>query len=121
MYLYFNIWPDIVIINLYFSECCKILLINWEGAGARPDTYVNQYSHPKFSVREGHADSIYFKNGKWLIWNSIGQVVGISNTSPKCPEMVKSWSTRPDTSKGFRLVKGKMRCAVEDQALERSE
>ena len=126
MYLYFKIWPNIVIINLHFSECCNILLINWEGAGAKPDTYVNQYSgtkygHPKFSIREGDANSLYFKNGKWIIGGEFGHVVGVSNTSPKCPEMVQSWSTGPNTSYGFRFVKGKIRCAVEDQALERSE
>ena len=126
MYLYFKIWPDIVIINLYFSECCKTLLINWEGAEARPDKYVNQFSstkyygHPKFSVGEVDTNSLYFKNGKWLIIEGdFGQVVSISNTSPKCPEMVQSWSTKPDATGGFRLVKGKIRCAVEDQAPER--
>ena len=75
----------------------------------------------KFSIREGDANSLYFKNGKWIIGGEFGHVVGVSNTSPKCPEMVQSWSTGPNTSYGFRLVKGKMRCAVEDQALERSE
>ena len=36
-------------------------------------------------------DAIYFENGKWIIGGEHGKVLCISNTSPKCPEMVQSW------------------------------
>ena len=86
---------------------------------------MNQYSgtrngHSKYSVREGgDADALYFENGEWLIFGGNSQAVGISNTSPKCPEMVQSWSAGPANKNGRTLVGGKIRCAVEDQALER--
>ena len=126
-YTYFKNWCDISIdiINLYFSGCCKTLLINWEGAGARPHTYVHQYSgtrngHSKYSVREGgDADALYFENGKWVIGGGRGRKVGISNTSPKCPELVQSWSAGSAAIKGRTLVGGTIRCASDDQAFER--
>ena len=138
--IYFKNWCDILIdiINLYFSECCKTpLLINWEYRGCEgykdcfiphdpiidPHTCVFQLSgtrngYSKWSVREGGEGDLYFENDKWIIaagkWK-----VSISNTSPKCPEMVQSWSAGPDAIKGHTLVGGQIRCAVEDQALER--
>ena len=90
--------------------------------------------HPKYSLREAASDAdnnryvidnvidaLYYENGKWII-GSIpnGSVAGTSNTSPKCAEMVQSWSAGPGESGLWNpLVWGKIRCAVEDQALER--
>ena len=108
-----------IYITFYFSECCNILLLNFEdGWNHGMHTYVAQLSgtrngHPKYSLREGGDNIIYYKNGKWIIAGEKGFVDGISNTSPKCAEMVQSWSAF------FTLIGGKIRCAVEDQALER--
>ena len=87
-------------------------------------TFVAQHSgtrngHPKYSLREaGDADVIYYDpnydNGKWIIAGDHDLVGGISDTSPKCPEMVESWQLMLPP-----LVGGKIRCAKEDQALER--
>merc|ERR1712008_432575 len=105
------------------GECCKIQLINWDDVG-RNHTYVAQLSgtrngHPKWSCREGgDSDSIYYENGKWIIGGE-RQPIFISNTSPKCPETVQEWSLGPENRENVPLVGGKIRCAVEDQALER--
>ena len=110
-------------INLYFSECCKILLINWDYKGRWNHTYVNQLDgirngHPNWSNREISDSGIYYEKGKWIIGGE-RQPYGISNTSPKCPEMVQKWSPGPENRANLPLVGGKIRCAVEDQALER--
>ena len=65
-----------------------------------------------------------FPKGKWIIGGErqiFGpQILGTSNTSPKCPEMVQKWSPGPEIEMvNLPLVGGKIRCAVEDQALER--
>jgi len=112
-------------------ECCKILLINWDNHNHSPvhsahnnHTYLNQMSgtrngHPKWSSREGGDSIIYYEKSKWIIAGERRQPMGISNTSPKCPEMVQKWSPGPENVKNLPLVGGKIRCAVEDQALER--
>ena len=87
-------------------------------------TFLNQLSgtrngQPKWSCREGgDSDSIYYENGKWIIGGE-RQPIFISNTSPKCPETVQEWSPGPENRENVPLVGGKIRCAVEDQALER--
>ena len=89
-------------------------------------TYLNQLSgtrngHPKWSNREGGDSIIYYENGKWIIKGESfhRQPIFISNTSPKCPETVQEWSPGPENRENVPLVGGKIRCAVEDQALER--
>jgi len=106
------------------KECCKILLINWEGGSEGNQTYLNQLNgtrngHPNWISRmSGGNSAIYYEKGKWIIGGE-RQPWGISNTSPKCPEMVQKWSPGPGNRKNLPLVWGKIRCAVEDQALER--
>ena len=113
-----------IYITFYFSECCNILLFNFSDQRDQ-HTFVAQLSgtrngHPKYSLREGGDNIIYYENGKWIIAGARpGSVIGISNTSPKCAEMVQSWSAGPANEESMPLVGGKIRCAVEDQALER--
>ena len=96
-------------------------MINWDD---NDHTYLNQISgtrngHPKWNNREGgNTAVIYYEKGKWII-DGERQPWGISNTSPKCPEMVQEWSPGPENRENVPLVGGKIRCAVEDQALER--
>ena len=61
--------------------------------------------------KEGGAGFIYYENGKWIIGQSvIGEQYFISDSSPKCPESVKSWSDGPGNIEGDKLEGGKLEC-----------
>ena len=106
----------------YFSLNKLVYRSDWEG-GMQNHTYLNQLNgirngHPNWSNREISDSGIYYEKGKWIIGGE-RQPWGISNTSAKCPETVQKWSPGPENRQNLPLVGGKIRCAVEDQALER--
>jgi hypothetical protein len=50
-------------------------------------------------------ESRYYENDKWMIGEGQrGGVIGISNTSPQCPEMVQSLSAGSDSFPGHTFV-----------------
>ena len=97
-----------------FSDCCKTILVNLEG---RDHPYKGKLSgmkngHPMWS-REGGQVFIYFENGKWIIGGqrySVSEKYHISDSSPKCPESVESWSDGPGNIGVYKLEGGKLEC-----------
>ena len=68
--------------------------------------------------RDGWEAFIYYENGKWIIGEKKFGVAEkyfmaeyfIADSSPKCPESVKSWSDGPGNIDGFKLEGGKLEC-----------
>ena len=103
-----------------FSDCCKSIRVNFEGHD-HPWEIANwqigklagmKNGHPMWS-RDGGQAFIYYENGKWVIGAKkfgVSQKYFIADSSPKCPESVKSWSDGPGNIDGFKLEGGKLEC-----------